>query len=992
MPKVKVIATNPEKTVAKAKTNVAAKQKNTDEKKVVIPKKAKNVEPIYKKKKIVISEEFIAKKEDKSSKAITEKVSLPKKTKETTSKKAIDTQEKKIITFQLRFATKYGQSLFITGNHDVFGNGDISKALPMQYFNDEFWFVNLDISTIDKNITYNYILKSLDGTVQYDCGKDKQFNLATIIANELLIIDSWNYTGYAENALYTVPFQNILLKQYTTEYSLIIPKKYTHIFQTKTPLLAENQTLCLVGSGKALGNWDTENVVVMTKQNNNVHYKAYLDLSKENFPIAYKYGIYDTNTKKFVGYENGNNRNIYDAIKPQKQTIVNDAFANITTKSWRGAGVAIPVFSLKTNNSFGVGEFADIKTLIDWSSDVGLKLIQILPINDTTATHTWLDSYPYAAISAFALNPIYINLAAATNTENSKLLKAIEEKRVNLNSKNAVDYEEVLKTKLTFLKKIFPLQSKSTFETDDYKTYFNNNKHWLIPYSVFCYLRDEYKTANYNQWPAYRNYNEADVLLLTTTTSAAYKEIAFHYFVQYHLHQQLQEATAYAHSKNIVLKGDIAIGIYRYGADAWQQPHLYNMDVQAGAPPDDFAIKGQNWGFPTYNWQQMQQDDFAWWRQRFEQMNYYFDAFRIDHILGFFRIWSIPMHAVEGILGYFVPAIPVHINEIFGRGIDFNHHRFTQPFINEDLLWQQFRESNNYVKEVFLDYDGYGKYNLKNSFATQRQVENHFATLEQNELHQKLQTGLYNLISNVILFEVAGSNGQQFHFRFGIESTSSFQNLDQHSQTQLKELYVDYFFKRQDNFWEKEAMQKLPALRRVTNMLICGEDLGLVPDCVPDVMQQLGLLSLEIQRMPKDSSKEFFHPNDAPYLSVVTPSTHDMSTIRGWWEEDKTKIQRFYNNDLGQWGEAPFYCEGWINKAIVVQHLYSPAMWAIFQLQDLLGMDENLRRENPNDERINVPSNPKHYWQYRMNMTLEDLMVATDFNKMLKQTVAMCGR
>ena len=899
------------------------------------------------------------------------------------------------ITLQLRFTTQYGQQLLVTGNHELFGNGDISKALPLQYFNDEFWYANIDISSValkDENITYSYILKSLDGTIQYDCGSDKQINLAKIQAEELLIIDSWNYTGYIENAFYTEPFQNVLLKDNTTKVAATVPSKYTHTFQTKTPLLAKGQTLCIVGSSKQLNNWDTANPILMQRSANEEHYKAFVDLSKENFPIAYKYGVYDTNNNKFIRFEDGNNRVVYDASKPEKQTIVNDAFVNLPSSTWRGAGVAIPVFSLKTAESFGVGEFNDIKALVDWSSKVGLKLIQILPINDTTATHTWMDSYPYAAISAFALHPMYINLEKATDVVNQYLLKRLDDKKAILNAKEAVDYEEVLKTKLSLLQKIFPLQSKKTFASEDFKTFFNNNKHWLVPYSVFCYLRDEYKTANYNEWPAYRHYNEKDIADLTSDKSAAYNDISFHYFIQYHLHLQLLEATAYAHAKGIVVKGDIAIGIYRYGADAWQHSHLYNMDMQAGAPPDDFAVKGQNWGFPTYNWQQMQQDDFAWWRQRFEQMSYYFDAFRIDHILGFFRIWTIPMDAVEGIMGHFVPAIPVHLNEIFSKGIDFNNHRFTKPFITDHILWEQFGYDDAYVKKTFVEADVYGHYNLRKGFTTQREVEKHFAALEQNDLNEKLKNGLYNLISNIILFEVENTNGQQFHFRFGMEGTQSFQNLDYNSQAQLKELYVDYFFRRQDDFWMKEAMQKLPALRRVTNMLICGEDLGLVPDCVPDAMKQLGLLSLEIQRMPKDSTREFFHPNDAPYLSVVTPSTHDMSTIRGWWEEDKSKIQKFFNNELGQWGDAPFFCEGWINKAIVVQHLHSPAMWAIFQLQDLLGMDEKIRRENPNDERINVPSNPKHYWQYRMNMSLEDLINATEFNTMLKESVVMSGR
>ncbi|MBC7586814.1 MAG: 4-alpha-glucanotransferase, partial [Chitinophagaceae bacterium] len=361
-------------------------------------------------------------------------------------------------------------------------------------------------------------------------------------------------------------------------------------------------------------------------------------------------------------------------------------------------------------------------------------------------------------------------------------------------------------------------------------------------------------------------------------------------------------------------------------------------------------------------------------------------------ILGFFRIWSIPTHAVEGIMGYFVPSIPIYIHEFHQQAIWFNEYRYTKPYITDAVLWDIFGTDQDDAKNNFLHYDGFGNYNLKQEYATQRQVEKHFASLEENDFNNKIKQGLYNLISNVILFEVEGSQGQEFHFRFSMEETTSFKNLDQHTQQQLKPLYINYFFRRQDDFWKKEALQKLPALKRVTNMLICGEDLGLVPGCVPEIMQQLGLLSLEIQRMPKDSKKEFFHPNDAPYLSVVTPSTHDMSTIRGWWEEDRNRIQKFYNHDLGQWGTAPQYCEAWINKAIVLQHLYSPAMWSIFQLQDLLGSDEKIRRNDPADERINIPANPKHYWRYRMHMNLEALLQAEDFNEELKKSVEQSGR
>jgi 4-alpha-glucanotransferase len=509
---------------------------------------------------------------------------------------------------------------------------------------------------------------------------------------------------------------------------------------------------------------------------------------------------------------------------------------------------------------------------------------------------------------------------------------------------------------------------------------------------VFSHLRDTYGTADFSRWPRHQKYEEKAIRALAAPDSPTYDSVAFHYFLQYHLHLQLREATDYAHRRGVILKGDIAIGVCRSGCDAWQYRELLQMDVQAGAPPDPFSDKGQNWGFPTYNWPRMKEDGYGWWKQRFEQMGRYFDAFRIDHILGFFRIWSIPLEAVEGILGYFVPALPVHVKEFTSRGISFERRRFVEPFITEAVLDEIFGEDRELVKTQFLSSDRFGKYELRPEFATQRQIEAHFGLLHPSPANERLKLGLYDLISNVLLFEVAGSQGQEYHFRFGIESTSSFRNLEPRTQTQLRELYVDYFFRRQEDFWRKTGMEKLPALKRSTKMLVCGEDLGMVPACVPDVMQQLGLLSLEVQRMPKRLGQEFSRPREAPYLSVVTPSTHDMSTIRGWWEEERAVTQKFYNQELALPATPPDKCEPWVNEAIVVQHLASPAMWSIFQLQDLLGLDEQLRRKNPAEERINVPADPKHFWGYRMHLTLEELGRAEGFNRRLKELVAQHGR
>ena len=897
------------------------------------------------------------------------------------------------LNFHLRFKTNFGQAIFITGNHPLLGNGNIEQAIPMVYLNEDYWVLHLATKGLskDETIQYSYFIQNADGTRSFDWGSDKSIMANQLATKELILIDTWNFTGNIDNAFYTAPFANVLLKSSDTAVKPVIPNKNaTHVFRVKAPLLAADQTICIIGESKEIGGWDASKALPLNKILDQPYFEINLDLSLCDFPLVYKYGMYDIVQKKFLAFESGNNRVLYEPVGKNKLVLVQDGFAQVGHTQWKGAGVAIPVFSLRSNQSMGVGEFSDIKLLADWAKKIGLRLIQLLPINDTTATHTWMDSYPYAAISAFALHPMYIRLSELVDADQAHLIQDAVDQQIVLNNLSVVDYEAVLATKWKALKAVYAINGKRDLATPAFKQFFKDNQTWLVSYSAFSYLRDLHGTVDFNEWPSHAEFNAAEIDQLVDVKSKTYSVIAFFYFVQFHLHLQLKAATDYAHTQGVVLKGDIPIGVYRFGADAWQHPHLFHMNMQAGAPPDDFAVSGQNWGFPTYNWEQMAADGFAWWKSRFDQMKYYFDAFRIDHILGFFRIWSIPMHAVEGILGHFVPAIPVNINEFNAKGIAFDHYRFTMPYINEAILFQVFGYDNNYVKSNFLESIGDAHFALLPAFKTQRAVEAHFEKQEQTDFNLKIKQGLYHLIANVILLE--GEQPQAYHFRFNIGNTSSFKHLNESTQYLLNELYVDYFFKRQDAAWAKEAMKKLPMLKRSTNMLICGEDLGLVPSCVPDVMHQLGMLSLEVQRMPKANHKTFFHPNDAPYLSVVTPSSHDTSTIRGWWEEDSAKTQQFYQFEMGQQGKAPVYCDGWINKAILSQHLYSPAMWAIFQLQDFMGIDESIRRSDPNEERINVPANPKHYWRYRMHLSLEQLLKEEQFNQAWFHLIQSSGR
>jgi 4-alpha-glucanotransferase len=594
--------------------------------------------------------------------------------------------------------------------------------------------------------------------------------------------------------------------------------------------------------------------------------------------------------------------------------------------------------------------------------------IQILPINDTTSAHDWTDSYPYSAISVFALHPIYLRIDDLNYVMPDDFFKELHIARIHLNGLEQVDYEAVMAIKWKLTRQIFEAHRDDIIAGDRFKDFVKNYGEWAIPYAVFCVKRDHYGTADFTCWEEWAIFDRQRIDELWVKDHPERLEIAYHLWLQCELDLQLMSAVDDLHERGLALKGDLPIGIDRQSVDAWSAPHLFKMDAQAGAPPDAFAVKGQNWGFPTYNWDVMQQDGYAWWRCRFSQLSRYFDAYRIDHILGFFRIWQVPIDQLEGIMGYFDPAIPIHVDEFTERGIEFDYQRFCHPYLSEAFLKQRFGPERHRLKLDHLDPVCPGLYQLREAVSTQQKIT-------QSVSDEKTRDMLFDCVSNVLFFEVPDSNGQQFHPRCLMQTTSSYQALNVEMQQGLEDMYVDYFYRRQEDFWQARGYEKLPAMREASSMLLCGEDLGMVPDCVPNVLKELGILSLEIQRMPKTSSSEFFHPKNAPYMSVVSPSTHDMSTLRAWWKEDPGATTRFAQQMLGlEFPESEL--SGEVTRKIISDHLESPAMWAIFPLQDLLAMDETLRHPQPEMERINVPAIMPFYWRYRMHLGLEKLLAA----------------
>lgn len=888
------------------------------------------------------------------------------------------------VQFNIEYKAMFGEQIVVNIQTE---EGELK--LPLETTDGERWACDWCVESPEKSYTYYYSVEREGRAVKTEWLMIKhQLDVNAKKAAVYTLYDHWK--AMPEDAyLYSSAFTDCINHQALQEMKPETGSKIVRLV-VRAPQLRDGERLGVLGADKALGAWDVQKILPMTQHTYN-EWVADIDATHlEGSHLEFKFVAF-RNAKNELLWETSMNRTI-DLPEMKAGELVSyeldQAFFALYNRKL--AGTQVPVFSLRTRKSAGIGDFGDLKTMIDFVASTGQKVLQLLPINDTTITHTWTDSYPYSCISVFAIHPQYADLHALPKLKDAKARAEAEKTRAELNALDKIDYEKVNDFKINYLRQIFNQEGEKMMKTAEYKAFFQDTELWLVPYAQYSYLRDKNGTADFNQWSDHQVWDEAERKALADPKTAAYKNVAFFYFVQFVLDRQMQEAHEHAKAKGVILKGDIPIGVNRNGCDVWTEPKYFNLNGQAGAPPDDFSVNGQNWGFPTYNWFEMLKDGCQWWNRRFQNMARYFDAYRIDHVLGFFRIWEIPVHSVHGLLGQFAPALAMSREEIESYGLHFQEDRFTRPFITDWVLDRMFHERAGEVKEKYLDRLDDERYQMKPEVDTQRKVEALFAGVT-DEKELWLRDGLYALISDV-LFVRDHTNPGVFHPRISAQLDFIYESLYDNDKAAFNRLYNDYFYRRNNQFWYQEAMKKLPKLVQATRMLVCAEDLGMVPDCVPWVMDELKILSLELQSMPKDPSVKFGHLSRNPYRSVCTISSHDMPTLRMWWDENIQRTQEYYNTMLYRQGPAPHPLPGWLASDIISRHLTSPSMLCILSIQDWLATDEALRLPDANAERINIPANPKHYWRYRMHLNIEDLAADKRFVQSITEMISQSGR
>lgn len=306
-------------------------------------------------------------------------------------------------------------------------------------------------------------------------------------------------------------------------------------------------------------------------------------------------------------------------------------------------GLCLPLFSLRSSTSSGIGEYTDLLPIIPWARSLGLDILQLLPLNDNG-----MDASPYSALSAFALNPLHLGLSHLPGATFSKQLN---EELAHLRNADRINYRKIHELKEQFLRDYYKMHGREVAAAPDFRAFKSRNL-WLNGFSLFKALKVLHGWKSWNAWPEeHKNPAKQDYETLLRNFGS---EVNYHIFVQYLCFRQMQDIHAEAAKHGVLIKGDIPILIGQDSADVWHYPHLFHHDYSAGAPPDMYNPDGQDWGFPLYDWPAIEADDYAWWKMRLDVAKNFYDIYRLDHIVGFYRIWAKQRNTDKAV-GGFIP-------------------------------------------------------------------------------------------------------------------------------------------------------------------------------------------------------------------------------------------------------------------------------------------------------------------------------------------------
>jgi 4-alpha-glucanotransferase len=637
-------------------------------------------------------------------------------------------------------------------------------------------------------------------------------------------------------------------------------------------------------------------------------------------------------------------------------------------------GIAIPVGALKTSDSCGIGEFLDLIPFADFCQKAGIDLVQLLPVNDTGT-----ESSPYSALSAFALHPVYIRLSELP--EATPFMTEIAELGERYEYRQRFCYREIRENKLALLRLIYNINENRIVDSKELADWIRDNP-WITEYAVFMLQKRRNFDASWKTWDKMRTPSHSEIQE-RWNNPAKRSEHLFFAWVQMRLDGQFRRAVEACEKAGIALKGDIPIMMNEDSCDAWASPEFFRDDLRAGSPPDGPNPLGQNWGFPIYNWDNLRETDFDWWKNRLRQSSKYYHAYRIDHILGFFRIWSIPSGEGSGYLGWPTPHTPITQKELAERGFTGDRLRWIcEPHVStrviEEINGGDYLGAHGLMKKLMNRIGQEELWLFKSEIRNESDIR---AAAIPEAAKEALTRAWRNRMMQVTGRDALGKPTYAPVWEF--RQSTAWASLSDGEKNSM-EAFIREKADKDEILWKNQAEELLGELTSSVDMLACAEDLGTIPACVPSVLEKLGILGLKVIRWERrwaEPGQPFKALSAYPELSVATTSVHDSTTLRGWWEQE-SGAREF----LSAW--KPESCGFPAGTSDRFFARYSPEAAAfalktlaatsarilVLPVQDVLALSGEYYRLSADEERINIPGSVNDFnWTYRLPDTIENL-------------------
>ena len=904
-----------------------------------------------------------------------------------------------VLTFRTRYATYPGQMLFVVGDHPLLGRWSRQNALAMRYLPDRYgddfnWEVQIALTTPSGPVEmeYKYIVltsarepgdvsfdvrQEKDAEICWDTGPNRRIVLHNGGAERLVVATGDLFQPpitILQHLFFKGTFTEIVYRhEVDKESGIVVAPKNRGFMLLRLRVIAlqvaPSRRVMVTGSHPMFENWGKYEEMTPI---DSIYWEFCVELPRDTRQFDYKYVIRDEDG--VIEWEERDNRKYWPSGRGEDVVVYSDWLFQRKPTHFKGAGLLVPLFAVHSRRSVGrIGEFDDLKLLIDFAVKANLLMIQLLPIQDINCYYGKDEGSPSKQVSAFAFNPMYITLRNVDGFEETE--EPFER-----------DFGTVTKFKYRVLRDIFAkrVNKAELIASDKFSRFVNWSQYWLPSYCAWCTIRDDALAACPDAVPEWPPITSVVLPKLLEEPGDHFADgCLFHAWVQFICHQQMCEVCEYAAVNRVVLSCSITIGQNVNSSDSWAHPEMFDKDYTIGSPPDIFSFHGQNWFYPAWNWEAMKADDFIWLRKQVTHKERYFQAAMFDHPLGLFRCWNIPATTDNPLFGHFVPSIPIDIKDLYDLQIR-DISRLCRPLfpINDVLSFPMSEATKEKLINALATCEN-GTWRFRSQFESDRQV---IRALKKQfkqscSLDERLQFDLVKKIllsyfESVCLIPDQKEPHRKYYPRYSMTDSTVFNSLPERDAQVLYKMFVDFYYRTNIGLWHDQGHLKLSVLAN-SQMQMFGYDLGVPLNDEEKVLHRVGICSFHVQRIPRESTLRFDMTTNYPYLSVCSPSSHDLPHLSIWWRREQADVQQFYYQILKMEGMVPSRITPEITKGILDLHMKSESMWCVLLFEDLLSLSNDFNDVTDIDTWINDPARENN-WSYRLDVPIDDLLTGHD--------------